>query len=106
VDATFQDVRIVPRHELPSQKPVLVVVWRDGTLFGGGPHLRPTDCSHSQRQLGALGFLTEVRLADLYTTLEGWKGWLLPRWMHEPVAYRGHACRGPLYKEYEALTMW
>ena len=69
-----QDARIVPRHELPAQKPALVVVLGgDGTLLAAARTFARTDVPILSVNLGALGFLTEVRLADLYTTLEGWR---------------------------------
>jgi len=52
------------------------VLGGDGNALGGGPYLRPNGFPILSVNLGALGFLTEVRLADLYTTLEV-EGWVL-----------------------------
>ncbi len=95
---------IVPRHELPAQKPVLVVVLGgDGTLLAAARTFARTDVPILSVNLGALGFLTEVRLADLYTTLEGWKDGCCDidarALLHTEVMRAG-----ALYKEYEALN--
>jgi len=64
---------VVERANLPGCSPALVIVLGgDGTAAVGGPHLCRHRHAHPQRQPGLLGFLTEVRLADLYATLEGW----------------------------------
>jgi NAD+ kinase len=45
----------------------------DGTLLAVGRIFAPTDTPILSVNLGSLGFLTEVRLASLYPTLEGWR---------------------------------
>jgi NAD+ kinase len=53
--------------------------------------------------LGGLGFLTEVRLADLYTTLEGWRQHCCTiddRAMLHAEVLRG----GSVYREFDALN--
>jgi NAD+ kinase len=96
--------RIVPRHELPAEKPVLVVVLGgDGTLLAAARAFARSDVPILSVNLGALGFLTEVRLADLYTTLEGWREGCCAvdaRALLHTEVMRG----GALYKEYEALN--
>jgi NAD+ kinase len=99
-----QDARVVPRHELPAQKPDLVVVLGgDGTLLAAARAFARTEVPLLSVNLGALGFLTEVRLADLYTTLEGWaqgRCAIDARALLHTEVMRG----GTLYKEYEALN--
>ncbi len=71
--AYSQQARIVPRHEMPAEKPELVIVLGgDGTLLSAARVFAKTETPILSVNLGSLGFLTEVRLADLYSTLEGW----------------------------------
>jgi len=59
--------------DMPAAKPSLVIVLGgDGTLLGVARTFAATGTPLLGVNLGSLGFLTEVRLADLYTTLEGW----------------------------------
>jgi len=66
-------IEVRDRPDLPTAKPALVIVLGgDGTLLGGGRILDRSDTPILSVNLGSLGFLTEVRLANLYPTLEGW----------------------------------
>jgi len=61
------------RPDLPEAHPTLVIVLGgDGTLLAVGRIFARTDTPILSVNLGSLGFLTEVRLANLYPTLEGW----------------------------------
>jgi NAD+ kinase len=59
--------------EMPAQDPRLVIVLGgDGTLLSVARIFAATGTPILSVNLGFLGFLTEIRLADLYTTMEGW----------------------------------
>lgn len=63
----------VDRAELPSKAPKLVIVLGgDGTLLAAARIFAKVGTPILSVNLGFLGFLTEVRLADLYATLENW----------------------------------
>jgi NAD+ kinase len=63
----------LPRAELPARSPELVIVLGgDGTLLAAARIFAKFGTPILSVNLGFLGFLTEVRLADLYATLENW----------------------------------
>jgi len=63
----------VDRDELASLSPQLVIVLGgDGTLLAAARIFATVGTPILSVNLGFLGFLTEVRLADLYATLENW----------------------------------
>jgi NAD+ kinase len=95
---------VVPRHEMPSRQPELVIVLGgDGTLLAAARALAKTEIPIMSVNLGSLGFLTEVRLSDLYSTLEGWcqgRCAVDARSMLHAELWRD----GVVHKEYEALN--
>jgi NAD+ kinase len=68
------DAPAVDLKDMPARGPQLVIVLGgDGTLLSVAGIFAATGTPILSVNLGYLGFLTEVRLADLYTTLEGWQ---------------------------------
>ena len=66
-------VNPIPRVDLPKHKPNLVIVLGgDGTLLAAARAFARTTVPILSVNLGALGFLTEIPLSDLYSTLEAW----------------------------------
>jgi len=63
----------VDRAALPAHRPALVIVLGgNGTLLAVARIFASVGTPILSVNLGSLGFLTEVRLADLYSTLESW----------------------------------
>jgi NAD+ kinase len=67
------DAPAFDRAQLAFEAPSLVIVLGgDGTLLAAARVFASTGTPILSVNLGYLGFLTEVRLADLYSTLESW----------------------------------
>jgi NAD+ kinase len=63
----------IERIDLPKYKPNLVIVLGgDGTLLAAARAFARTTTPILSVNLGSLGFLTEIPLSDLYSTLEAW----------------------------------
>jgi NAD+ kinase len=63
----------IERVDLPRHKPNLVIVLGgDGTLLAAARAFARTTTPILSVNLGSLGFLTEIPLSDLYSTLEAW----------------------------------
>ncbi len=63
----------IARVDLPKYKPNLVIVLGgDGTLLAAARAFARTTTPILSVNLGSLGFLTEIPLSDLYSTLEAW----------------------------------
>lgn len=96
--------RVAERPLLPAEQPELVVVLGgDGTLLSAARAFAKTGVPILSVNLGSLGFLTEVRLSDLYSTLEGWCRdcyTVDARAMLHSELWRG----GALFGEYESLN--
>ena len=94
----------VDRTAMPAQAPGLVIVLGgDGTLLSVASIFASTGTPILGVNLGFLGFLTEVRLADLYPALECWHGGchdIDVRAMLRAELWRG----GVLHSAYEALN--
>jgi NAD+ kinase len=63
----------IERVDLPKHKPNLVIVLGgDGTLLAAARAFAGTTTPILSVNLGALGFLTEISLSELYSTLDAW----------------------------------
>ena len=100
----IQSARIVPRHEMAAHDPQLVIVLGgDGTLLAAARVFAKTKVPILSVNLGSLGFLTEVRLSELFSNLEGWSRGechVEPRAMLHVDIIRD----GELFRCYEALN--
>lgn len=64
----------IERRDMPQHKPeICVTLGGDGTLLSAARAFAHSETPILGCNLGSLGFLTEVPLAELFTTLEAWK---------------------------------
>lgn len=94
----------IARVELPKHKPNLVIVLGgDGTLLAAARAFARTTVPILSVNLGALGFLTEIPLSDLYPALEDWcnncAGIEVRSMMHAE-----HIRNGKILREWDALN--
>ena len=98
------EAEVAERSDLPLFSPELIIVLGgDGTLLSVGRIFAASGTPILSVNLGFLGFLTEVRLGDLYATLEGWCNdchTLDARAMLHSVLLRG----GREHSSYEAVN--
>ncbi|MGA2889881.1 MAG: NAD(+)/NADH kinase [Terracidiphilus sp.] len=98
----------VDREAMPGHTPGLVIVLGgDGTLLSVASIFAATGTPILSVNLGFLGFLTEVRLAQLYPTLDGWRDGLhqldVRAMLHAELWRGGALCSSPL-SSYDALN--
>jgi NAD+ kinase len=73
IGAQHAELQCVDRAQMAERKPELVIVLGgDGTLLAAARAFAHTGTPLLSVNLGALGFMTEVPLSDLYTTLQAW----------------------------------
>jgi NAD+ kinase len=98
------DEEICPRPEMAALAPELVIVLGgDGTLLAAARVFARSGTPILSANLGALGFLTEIPLAGLYTHLEAWtRGacYIESRAMLRSEVWR----KGELCREHDALN--
>lgn len=96
--------KAIHRDEMPDHGPdVVISLGGDGTLLSAARAFALTDTPILGVNLGSLGFLTEVPLAEMYTTLEAWMAGTaiidIRSLMHAQL-FRD----GLLFREWEALN--
>ncbi|HEY2930363.1 MAG TPA: NAD(+)/NADH kinase [Acidobacteriota bacterium] len=64
------EVPALPRDRLPFRTEVIVVLGGDGTILAAARSLKNSGTPMLAVNVGSLGFLTEVKLQELYPTLE------------------------------------
>jgi NAD+ kinase len=94
----------IERVDLPRYKPNLVIVLGgDGTLLAAARAFARTTTPILSVNLGSLGFLTEIPLSDLYTTLEAWCNSCAEIEVRS-MMHAEHIRDGQLIQEWDALN--
>jgi NAD+ kinase len=95
---------VVPRQDMAALAPELVIVLGgDGTLLSAAKAFAKTEVPILSVNLGSLGFLTEVRLKDLFVALDGWQKGIC-RYDVRAMLHVELWREGKLFSEYEALN--
>ena len=94
----------VPRHRMQEHAPELVIVLGgDGTLLAAARAFARANTPLLSVNLGSLGFLAEVPLAQLYPTLDAWRQGCCS--MDERAMLHTEVRReGLVHREFEALN--
>ncbi|MGI4830133.1 MAG: NAD(+)/NADH kinase, partial [Janthinobacterium lividum] len=94
----------IDRPEMPEQNPdIVITLGGDGTLLSAARAFASLDVPLLGVNLGSLGFLTEVPLSEIYTTLEAWlagKGVLDRRSLMHTELLR----EGRVFRRWDALN--
>lgn len=92
------------RRELSAQEPNLVIVLGgDGTLLSAARAFARTQTPILSVNLGSLGFLTEIPLSDLYTTLDLWCNGIADI-DHRAMMHASLVREGRIIREWDALN--
>jgi NAD+ kinase len=95
---------VTPREQMAALTPELVIVLGgDGTLLAAARAFAKTEVPILSINLGSLGFLTEVRLSDLFIALDGWQKGTC-RYDMRSMLHAELWRDGKLFGEYEALN--
>lgn len=95
---------VVPRPKMAAEQPALVIVLGgDGTLLAAARAFARTGIPILGINLGDLGFLTEVRLSDLYPTLEAWRDGR-SELDHRSMLHARILRSGAVHQEFDALN--
>jgi NAD+ kinase len=99
-----QDAPIFSRTELAGQTPDLVIVLGgDGTLLAAARMFAKSGVPIMSANLGALGFLTEIPLSQLYPTIEGWLAGKTGT-EERQMLHAEHVRAGTVMQEFDALN--
>jgi len=98
-----EDQAVRRRHMREHKPDIVISLGGDGTLLSAARAFALTDTPILGVNLGSLGFLTEVPLAEMYTTLEAWMAGTAivdTRGLMHAQLFRD----GQLFREWDALN--